>query len=426
VVHVLFPDLNIDATTGISDQYHSLLRCLPMLNFFGTLSQNSDVWAFVRDMKWFGEIGLQVFYQSHENVTNMFLGDSKSYETSVLNSVEACVRYLSHIGDLSSLSSFDEFLRSIHKIDTEQIALDDLVTMQKNLSSIREWFTNGMDDIAATFGTFKRISATGEYFLCNSSCGTHVSELCLRYQDTDNASSDSKKIMELKHLNEFVERLGFIQHESESMSNLMESFIEQHHAILRAANNLYDMSSLGFPSETLRSFSFKVYEQTLSDAKELVAMSYQDSLKCDRWLESIYDEYPLSLLYWMEELVENHKDLTISLVNDMALHRLAHASYRLLRGECNKHFCCNLAVQSIKSFSSVSSRKHGSWLIETSEFLQFVHRDVCGDKRNSFPYPSAIASSKIGAHTLSCNHEMKKNAILNIFKHVYMVCYRAL
>jgi len=156
------------------------------VDFFGTLSQNSDVWAFVRDMKWFGEIGLQVFYQSHENVTNMFLGDSKSYETSVLNSVEACVRYLSHIGDLSSLSSFDEFLRSIHKIDTEQIALDDLVTMQKNLSSICEWFTNGMDDIAATFGTFKRISATGEYFLRNSSCGTHVSELCLRYQDTDN------------------------------------------------------------------------------------------------------------------------------------------------------------------------------------------------------------------------------------------------
>jgi hypothetical protein len=419
VVHILFPGLNIDAT--LSDQYHSLLRCLPMLDFFGTLSQNSDVWAFVRDMKWFGEMGLQGFYQSHENVTNMFLSNSKSYETSVLNSVEACVRYLSHIGDLSSLSSFKKFLRSIHKVDTVQIALDDLVTMQKNLSSIREWFTNGMDDIAATFGIFKRISDTGEYFLCNASCGTHLSELCLRYHDTDSASSE--KIMEQISLNEFVEHLGFIQHENESMSKKMESFIEQHHAILCAANNLNDVSSLGFSSETLRSFSFKVYEQTLSDAKELVARSYQDSLKCDEWLDRVYDEYPLSLLYWLEELVENHRDLTSKLSNDMALHRLAHSSSRLLRGECNKLLCCKLVKESIKSFSSFSSGNH-SWFIEVSEFHQFVQKDICGDLGHTFPCPSVIPS--IVAHTLSCNHDLKRNAILNIFKHVYMVCFNEL
>ena len=71
---------------------------LTTLTLLGCFSKHSEVWTFVREMKWFGKEGLKQFYEQYANVTNVLLGTAASYEMSLLDAVEPTVRVISAVG----------------------------------------------------------------------------------------------------------------------------------------------------------------------------------------------------------------------------------------------------------------------------------------------------------------------------------------
>jgi len=402
-----------------------LLRsALPLLKIFGALSLNGDVWSLVRDMKWFGKEGLKRFYQEYENVTNMFLGDSASYEISVLDSLEPCVRCLSPLShDEDSMALFVKTVNA----SIESISRNDFEVVQRNVSSIRDWFTSGLDDIAAIFGIFKRISFSGEYFVRMSANGSDSGKLCLKYNSGDTAGKGNVPttstfiVMEHDALNDFVERLGFIQHESNSISEKVESFVEQHHAILKSAENFLQMSHVGYSSDELFSFSFKVSCNTLTEAKYLLSRSNENWQECERWLERIYDQYNLSLLFSTEELREIHDHLIKcdrTYPSETDLHQLTCAVSRIVL--TNRNIMEDLLHDAVRKLVA-SIEKDSSWLETVSRFLDSLNHDICLAGSHSISnFGGKIAHSNIVVHSLSCDEVQQKDAVISLMMHIYV------
>jgi hypothetical protein len=408
--------------------YKELNQCLSLLQVFSTLSTNSDVWSLVQDMKWFGKEGLQRFYQEYDNVTNMFLGDSESFEMSVLLSLEPCIRCISSF--LYEERSLELFLKSTC-ISDKAVALDDFKVVQSNVSSIRDWFTTGMDDIAAIFGIFKQISLTGKYFI-KAANGQGPDMLCLQYRKTDKNVDQNKRtemeVMEQETLNDFVERLGFIQHESKSLSEKVDCFIGQHRMILGCVELLLQMSNIGFPIWDLQSFSFEIPEKTLLDAKYLMSEANKKWQECEKWLENLYSEYPVTLLFWIEELKEIYlliKKIDLERKSENMMSKLIHAASRIFPAEkCNDYrFLSDVTRNSIMKFSSVLEKKEGSWLATTSKYLNHLHNENenCSSGTQALSRNFVTSSSEIILHTLSCNEVHQKEAVINLIKYIYVV-----
>ena len=423
IFRLIFP-IEADSMVG-SDEFLSLRSALPLLQFFGALSLNGDVWSLVGDMKWSGKEGLKRFYQEYENVTNMFLGGSVSYEISVLDSLEPCVRCLSPLShDEDSMALF---LKTVNA-SIESISLKDFEVVQRNVSSIRDWFTSGLDDIAAIFGTFKRVSFSGEYYVRTSANGSDPGKLCLKYNSGDTAGKGNVPttsnfiVMEHDALNDFVERLGFIQHESNSFSDKVESFVEQHHAILKSAENFLQMSHVGYSTDKLFSFSFKVSCNTLTEAKDLLSRSNENWQECERWLERIYHQYNLSLLFSTEELREIHNhiikcDQTVP--SEMDLHQVTCAVSRIIL--TNRNILEGLLHDAVRRLVG-SLEKDSSWLETVSKFLDSLNHDICLAGSHSISnFGGKISSSNIVVHSLSCDKVQQKDAVISLMMHIYAV-----
>ena len=383
----------------------------------------------------FFELGLKHFYKEHDNVTNMFVGDSASFEMSVLDSLEPCVRCLSFIGALQDVASMQDFLNFL-ETKFENIMLSDFKVVQKSVSSVRDWFTSGMDDIATTFSTFERVYSTGEYFICDARNGSDLDRLCLRYRNRDKKTTDTMQqtsayvIMERETLNDFVQHLGFIQHESESISERVESFIDQHQTLVRAAENLLLMCSVGFPVADLLSFSYKVSERHLSDAKEVLLESNEKWLQCESWLEKIRNDYYLSLLFWMEELKEIHMYLTQiesnkfeSETGTTLLHGLVCAASRIVPAEFNTRHdsTCDAAKSAIVILHSDTAYQEQSWILIVSKFLDLLNEEIGSPRNGNYKSPNNIPVSQIVVHTLNCDEAVQKDAVINLLKHIYVV-----
>ena len=69
---------------GSKEQSPDLMRSqvdgrLPGLRLLGDVSLHCEIWNFIRQKDWFGEDGLKRFYEEHNNVTNVLLGNSASF-----------------------------------------------------------------------------------------------------------------------------------------------------------------------------------------------------------------------------------------------------------------------------------------------------------------------------------------------------------
>lgn len=90
--------------TDLTEAIQNLHAVLPLLKLFSTISRHPDVWSYLSERDWFGEDGLKRFYEEYGNVTNVLLGESASYEMSLLDCVEPVVRLLSQMKQLSKSS----------------------------------------------------------------------------------------------------------------------------------------------------------------------------------------------------------------------------------------------------------------------------------------------------------------------------------
>ena len=143
------------------------------MKIIAVFSLNSEVWTFIRDMLWFGEEGLKRFYKEYENITNVMVGSTASYEMSVLDSLGPVVRIVSPIGCLVKETKLNSLLNNLlsqkHLFEQLQTSDHDVAEVQKNVSLIREWFCHGVDDVSGVFNVFKAIRNTGTFSIFKSS-----------------------------------------------------------------------------------------------------------------------------------------------------------------------------------------------------------------------------------------------------------------
>merc|ERR1712194_971548 len=131
---------------------HRLKSCLPTLQFFDTLRYCSTVFSMAKDRMWFGGDGLKTFYEEYTNVSNVFKSNT-SFESEVLDRLEPTMRAISAVGGALGCCSVANLLEILQD-NVDILKLDEMRLVQDNITKIQDWFSEGMDDMAAILTKF--------------------------------------------------------------------------------------------------------------------------------------------------------------------------------------------------------------------------------------------------------------------------------
>jgi hypothetical protein len=116
------------------------------------------------------------------------------------------------------------------------------VQVQCNLSDIRSWFIDGVDEIPGVYRVFKAV-VDGGFYLMIPAFENSCLELSLQYVSTSNTGIRKGGKMTAEEVGTFMEQVGMIQHEDTSFSNSVEGFLGQHQVIETAFGILSDNTS---------------------------------------------------------------------------------------------------------------------------------------------------------------------------------------
>ena len=130
IADILVPD------TSALDLTARLNSCLPTFQFFDELRFCSATFALARERMWFGEDGLQTFYQEYSNVSNMFTSNQESFESEILNRLEPTIRAISSIGEALDCTSVATLLRNFKGRD-EIFKVEEMRLIQANICKIQ-------------------------------------------------------------------------------------------------------------------------------------------------------------------------------------------------------------------------------------------------------------------------------------------------
>jgi hypothetical protein len=390
-------------------------------------------------MGWFGQKGLKQFYEQYANVTNVLLGNTASYEMSVLDAVEPTIRVLSAIGGLCQQAKLVDLISRIQAdkdvdafLHSESGSVD-VGQVQANLSQIRDWFTVGVDEIAAVHGTFDDVCKTGEYFLRSREArqtnglapGTEKDSMepfrTLTLQYKSKRALPAKCCLQGEELACFVQQIGLIQHEKECTVASVNSFVEQYQVLTRAANNVIYMCSIGFGEAGRDSFSCVVGGDSLTKARDLLQESESSLRKCQSWLDTLRATHFVSLLFLTEELLEIHRAIrrTVAAPVPTSKRNLAFILSRLARGTMSLRKRFTISTTAIDVWREPSSRTFSSWLVEVCMFLDSLHESF-GAPWKMVPN-SCNTRSHIVLHSLVCGSCTLLPLSLRVLKHVYKV-----
>ena len=397
------------------DIKNDLLRLLPMMEFFSHLSIHSEIFIFVREMKWMGDNGQKQFNEMYENVTNVLLADSESYEMAILDCLEPTVRILSTIGDITKEQSFTEAFGKIKRhqeiMDAAKVkqVRNNFKVVQENISSIRDWFDSGMDEISTIFCKYEAVMEQGEYIIENK-------ELCLRYVDTQHGKSGGTISLIGKALSEFIQQLGFIKHENYDMSENISSFVDQFHLLEDILQNKAKVTAVGFDETKYIFFP--------CDARpsELVENLYQKSKEmvdeCEIWLDNLYKKYPTSLLFWTEELRIIHNAMEDALSSNSQRHLISLVMNTF-------HLRRDLSVLTMAKSGQIvnylqSIDFESNWLNNVSLFIEFFH-NYLGAPFSQQARKETAGSSGIFLHSMDCDNDLKTFLCLFIISNIFEV-----
>lgn len=305
-----------EACASLPDQREALLAVLPVLRLLSTLSLYPEIWNFVSEMDWFGEDGLKRFYEEHGNVTNVLLGDSASYEMSLLDSMEPVVRLIFAIGQLRECSNMLSLFKNC--VCNEEIviglhngAMDNHIRqVHSKLSEIKDWFSNGVDEVAAAHSLYIAAHRSGHYFIarCKDEATSDQSRVVnerynLALQFTlDNGDTSEVRILQGSGLEQFIQQLSLIQNENRATSAEMQVFVDQFQVLMRACCNILTMQALGYEKLSISNFVCRASGDNAEDANLLLKHSEIYMRTFGSWLASTREIYIVSLLFWPEEL----------------------------------------------------------------------------------------------------------------------------
>jgi hypothetical protein len=406
--------------TSIVELRSQVEDTLPCIDTLGVLSIHSEIWTFAREMNWFGREGLKRFYAEYNNCTNVLLGNTASYEMSVLYALQPTIRAVSLIGSLQSETSLGAFLGSLQsssdiKKCSHGGSSSDLNQVQSNLSQIREWFTNGVDDIAAVYGMFEAVSRSGEYSI--QAQQDEKPMLTLAYQH-----KDEKKWLQGKDLVAFVQHVGLIQHEDERIANEVTCFVELYMLLSKAANNFVEMLNLGFNAD-FGSFTCCAGSGQLDQARELLRSSDVSTRTYERQVQALRDNYRVSTLFFTEELKEMYDIFTDGGPDSEQWPELVRKISRLLCSSTKLSWeeQCQVCDTVARSMKHARNQNNVGWLHISSKLIENVH-GAFGDRAIQYDAKNG-RTGRIVLHTLTVDDDRKNWAVFCLFRSIYKVRY---
>jgi hypothetical protein len=390
-------------------------------------------------MGWFGQKGLKQFYEQYANVTNVLLGTTASYEMSVLDAVEPTIRVVSAIGGLCQEAKLVDLIcriqadKDVGAFLHSESGSADISQVQENLSQIRDWFTVGVDEIAAVHGIFDDVCKAGEYFLRSREArqtnglapGTEKdsieSSLTLTLQYKTKRASPAKCCLQGEELAGFVQQIGLIQYENECTVASVNSFVEQYQVLTRAANNVISMCSIGFGEAGRDSFSCLVGGDCLTKARDLLQESESSLRKCQSWLDILRSTHFISLLFLTEELLEIHGAIRRAVAAPVPTSKrtIVCILSRLARGSMSYEEHFSITTEAIDSWKETPSGTCSSWLVDVCAFLDSLHESFGAPWK--MVLKSSDTRSQIVLHSLVCGSYSLLPLSLQVLKHVYKV-----
>jgi hypothetical protein len=412
LVGLLCPD-----TPSSPTRLHSLeedtLQCVTTL---GALSTHSEIWTFAREMNWFGKEGLKRFYAEYNNCTNVLLGNTASYEMSVLDALQPTIRAISLIGSLQDAMDIRTLFESLRassdvKKCSQGGVSSDLDQVQSNLSQIREWFTNGVDDVAAVYRVFQDVCRTGVYSIRVEKDKKPM--LALAYQ-----GNDEKKWLQGPDLVGFVQHVSLIQLDDERIAGEVASYAELHMMLSKAANNFGDMLNLGFDVD-VESFKCCAGSGQLDQARELLQLSDGATRNFESQLKVLRETYPVSALFFTDELKKLY-DIGAAGGPDSELWpEFLRSISRLLHTSIPWEERSRVSSIVVSTMKQDLSQKDAGWLRRGSKLVENLH-SAFGDR--AVPYD--VSHGRVGRivlHTLAFEDCLMNAGIFCLLRHIYKV-----
>jgi hypothetical protein len=406
----------IDVLINGIDELDKVLNWLTLLS---NLSQYHELWSYVGEMEWFSDEGLKRFYEEYSNVTNILLGGSGSYEMSLLDSMEPIVRLFSAIGKFKEshticalFENFENCVDIFATVNGTRIT-NHIHQVHDRLSEIKDWFSNGVNEIGAAHLQFAAAQRSGTYFMSQDN-GNYV--LLLRFTVENNDES----LISGNLLEQFILQLSLIQNENEATASAMHIFIDQFQILTIAYRKFLIMEKFGFISISTSDFECYAGGKHVEDAKYLLNVSEEQMEGFNAWLLRTRMNYKVSLLYWTEELRQLYESVCSPDADGIVL---MDFTFRLrplwsnmldIEGVRRFHQICLMA-----SVDRHVSNQRFSWLEEVSHLIEDIHFGLIANEVGH----CSMQRSEIVLHSACCNDDDIQLVTLRILQQVYKVSF---
>jgi hypothetical protein len=411
----------------------ALLVVFPLLELLATISQYPELWAYASEMEWFGEEGLKRFYEEYGNVTNVLLGDSASYEMSLLDAMEPAMRLVSAIGNLRETTNmlvlFERFTANQDIVIGMNGSIgQDIRQVHSRLSEIKDWFSNGVDEVAAAHSVYNAAHRSGTYFIAgqdnketSESPQVHDERYTLTLQFTvDTTDTSDIRRLQGEALNQFIQQLGMIQNENSGTSSEMQAFVDLYQLLSCAARNLLTMQSVGYEKLSISNFTCRAGSGFFEEASVLLKKteSYMRGFKS--WLRSTREIYKVSTLFFTEELRGVYELVQAIGRNEVEPGILTQSLARLRpmwNTEIDERRELDILQRCLTAFRNRSDAQARSWLIEVSQLLTNIHEEM-GVAEVVLAAP---CRSNVVLHSLRCRDDEEPQALLAILQYIFKV-----
>ena len=415
----LFCFLCSNSTPTSFDKIKELKTVVPWISLLSDISLQPELWHYVAEMEWFGDVGLKRFYEEYNNVTNVLLGHTQSYEMSLLISVEPVVRIISIVGKLKCSMTTNELFRSFESnMDICAVVRDRTIVhhfhqVHGKLSEIKDWFINGVNEVAASSALFTEAMKHGKFILVKEKSKYY---LALTLSGTPNKNDTLLGAA----LDNFILQLSLIRNESNATSSSMEGLIEQFQVLKAAHRNFVIMDNVGFSSICKSDFICRAGPDNMDEAKILYRVTEEFLCTFKNWLSLTRWQYKLSMLFWTEELRDFNQILSSTVEEKNAtvvdfMSRLYPLWTVHSNGEYH-HVLRQCIGENIKRFQSNAAL---SWLEKVSHFIECCHVNFTSNSENQ----SGTNKSEIVLHSICCANEEEKLCFFLTLTQIYKVSF---
>lgn len=403
------------------ERRQQLEKLSPLMSLFGVICEYPEVWIYIKEMEWMGHEGLKRFYSEYDNVTQVLLGDSESYEMSLLDSMEPCVRVLSVVGGMREVPTVPDFFgKLLDSADVttaiEQRAGRKIAQIHGRLSEIEDWFVNGVNELAGSNSFYVAACNNGLYSL-----NRQDNALCLGFTTTDDAVEQR---LQGKELDDFIHQLTLVQNDQEGPASRVQTFIDQFQVLRRASASLLNLDSLGYSETSLfDDFVCRAGHPYIDQAKFLQKRAEQQVQKLNEWLRCIRSEHPLSLLFNTEELAKLYQFICarMSPESDVALDECTDIARHVSRIATYTATPVNSTLVQSTLEQVFEHALDPSWLVVASSLLSRIQA-----RAGRVDFGNGGENSAIELHSLCCEKGGLLESQLAVLGRIYHVSSRKL